>query len=223
LPISRPSDDRPKNNIRKLASRRVITSKKNPSVDLDHENWGRPWLGSRSRPTPAVEVDILDGMAKIGGTPPCRGVDRLIDSPHSPPCRLSFETIMHECNILVGWVGMILGSLLGMAIGLRAESRDWAGGYSSFQRQALRLAHIAAFALGMINVLYGSSTRGLDLLPHGAAFIGSVTMIAGGLLMPAVCLAAAWRRPLKLLFPLPASCVLVALTIQAWAWWRLVW
>ena len=47
-------------------------------------------------------------------------------------------------------------------------------------------------------------------------------MIAGGLLMPAVCLAAAWHRPLKLLFPLPASCVLVALTIQAWAWWRLV-
>jgi len=129
---------------------------------------------------------------------------------------------MHECNILVGWAGMILGSLLGIAFGLRAESRDWAGGYGSFRRQALRLAHIAAFALGMINVLYGSSTRGLDLLPSWVAFIGSATMIAGGLLMPAVCLAAAWRRPLKLLFPLPASCVLAALTIQAWAWWRLV-
>ena len=47
---------------------------------------------------------------------------------------------MHECNILAGWGGMILGSLLGMAFGLRAESRDWAGGYGSFQRQALRLA-----------------------------------------------------------------------------------
>ena len=129
---------------------------------------------------------------------------------------------MHECNILVGWVGMILGSLLGMAFGLRAESRDWAGGYGSFQRQALRLAHIAAFALGIINVLYGLSTRALDLLPPWAAASGSVAMIAGGLLMPAVCLAAAWRRPLKFLFPLPASCVLVALAIQAWAWWRLV-
>ena len=72
---------------------------------------------------------------------------------------------MHDCNILAGWAGMILGALLGMAFGLRAESRDWAGGYGSFRRQALRLAHIAAFALGIINVLYGSSTRALDLLP----------------------------------------------------------
>ena len=80
---------------------------------------------------------------------------------------------MYECNILAGWGGMILGALLGMAYGLRAESREWAGGYGSFRRQALRLAHIAAFALGMINVLYGSSTRGLDLLPPRAVFIGS--------------------------------------------------
>jgi hypothetical protein len=130
--------------------------------------------------------------------------------------------IMHDCNILVGWVGMILGSLLGMAFGLRAESRDWAGGYGSFQRQSLRLAHVAAFALGMINVLYGLSARGLDLLPPWAALGGSLAMIAGGLLMPAVCLAVAWRRTLKILFPLPASCVLFALTLQAWGWWRLV-
>jgi hypothetical protein len=129
---------------------------------------------------------------------------------------------MHDCNILVGWAGMILGTLLGMAFGLRAESRDWAGGYGSFRRQALRLAHVAAFALGMINVLYGLSARGLDLLPPWAVVTGSLAMIAGGLLMPTVCLAVAWRRPLKILFPLPASCVLVALTLQAWGWWRLM-
>jgi hypothetical protein len=130
--------------------------------------------------------------------------------------------IMHDCNILVGWAGMTLGALLGMAFGLRAESRGWAGGYGSFQRQALRLAHVAAFALGMINVLYGSSTRGLDLLPPWAVVTGSLAMIVGGLLMPAVCLAAAWKRPLKVLFPLPASCILIALMLQAWGWWRLV-
>ena len=130
--------------------------------------------------------------------------------------------IAHDCNILAGWGGMILGTLLGMAFGLRAESREWAGGYGSFQRQALRLAHIAAFALGMINVLYGLSTRGLDLLPPWAMLSGSVAMIAGGVLMPAVCLAVAWRPSWKFLFPLPASCVLAALAVQAWGWWRLV-
>jgi hypothetical protein len=128
---------------------------------------------------------------------------------------------MHEWNILAGWCGMILGALLGMIFGLWAESRDWAGGYGSFRRQALRLAHIAAFALGIINVLYGLGAKGLAPLPHWVALTGSVGMIVGGLLMPAVCLATAWRRSLKYLFPLPAACVLMALAVQAWGWWRL--
>jgi len=128
---------------------------------------------------------------------------------------------MHEWSILAGWCGMILGALLGMVFGLRAESRDWAGGYGSFRRQALRLAHVAAFALGIINVLYGLCTRGLVQLPQWAAVAGPVAMIAGGFLMPAVCLAAAWRRPLKYLFPLAATLVLAALAIQAWGWCRL--
>ena len=47
-------------------------------------------------------------------------------------------------------------------------------------------------------------------------------MIAGGFLMPAVCLAAAWRRRLKYLFPLPATCVLVAIAVQVWCWYRAI-
>jgi hypothetical protein len=127
---------------------------------------------------------------------------------------------MCECNILAGWCGMILGAVLGMLFGLRAESRDWAGGYGSFRRQALRLAHVAAFALGLINIAYGLCSRGLTPLPHWAAAAGGAAMIVGGLSMPVVCLATAWRRSFKFLFPLPASCVLIAVAIQAWGWWR---
>ncbi len=117
---------------------------------------------------------------------------------------------------------MIVGALLGMVFGMRAESREWAGGYGSFRRQALRLAHIAAFAMGIINIiLYGSVTAGLNALPPWASLTGSVAMISGGALMPAVCLAVSWRQPLKYLFPLPASCVLVALLLQAWGWFSL--
>ena len=125
---------------------------------------------------------------------------------------------MQEWNFLAGWVGMIGGALMGMVIGMKAESREWAGGYGSFRRQAVRLGHIAAFALGMINVLYGLTAHGLETLPQWAGQVGSVAMIVGGLLMPAVCLGAAWRRGLKYLFPIPASCVLTALVIQAWGW-----
>ncbi len=116
---------------------------------------------------------------------------------------------------------MIVGAILGMVFGMWAESRQWAGGYDGFRRQSMRLAHIAAFALGIINVLYGSVTRGLGALPPWAADAGAIAMIAGGALMPLVCLAAAWRRPLKYLFPLPATCVLAAVAIQAWGWCRL--
>ncbi len=129
---------------------------------------------------------------------------------------------MYEWNVLVGWCGMLAGALLGMLYGLWAESRDWAGGYGSFRRQALRLAHIAAFALGMINVLYGLCSAGLLLLPDWASRTGCLAMMGGGLLMPIVCLAASMRRPWKFLFPIPATCILVALTIQAWGWFRLV-
>jgi hypothetical protein len=125
---------------------------------------------------------------------------------------------MGDWNILVGWCGMLLGATLGMAFGLRAESRQWAGGYDSFRRQALRLGHIAAFALGIINVLYGQSADRLAVLPVWAMRVGPIAMIAGGLLMPAVCLAAAWQRRWRLLFPIPATSVAVALAIQAWGW-----
>lgn len=125
---------------------------------------------------------------------------------------------MDAWNILAGWCGMALGALLGMLYGLRAESREWAGGYTGFRRQALRLAHIAAFALGIINVLYGTRTAGLAEVPGWAAATGQLAMIAGGALMPLVCLGAAWRRPLKTLFPIPATCVLAAVAVQAWGW-----
>jgi hypothetical protein len=119
-------------------------------------------------------------------------------------------------NTLAGWSGMAAGAVLGMLIGLRAESRDWAGGYGSFRRQALRLAHVAAFALGIINVLYGLSAAPRSAVPAWAARAGAASMVAGGLLMPLVCLGAAWRRGLKFLFPIPATLVLAALVVQAW-------
>ncbi len=113
---------------------------------------------------------------------------------------------------------MVLGAVLGMTFGLWAESRQWAGGYGSFRRQAMRLGHVACFALGIINVIYGLCGAGLDRLPVWAAQTGSLAMIAGGFLMPAVCLAVAWRTSFKYLFPIPASCVLTAVAVQAWGW-----
>ncbi len=121
-------------------------------------------------------------------------------------------------NIAVGWCGMGLGALLGMTFGLWAADRHWAGGYGSFRRQAMRLGHVAAFALGIINVLYGVCGPRLGLLPPWALPVGGLAMIAGALLMPLVCLLSAWREPCKYLFPIPASCVTLGVAIQVWGW-----
>ena len=75
--------------------------------------------------------------------------------------------VMHDWNMLAGWCGMAVGAVLGMTFGLKAESRDWADGYGSFRRQALRLGHIAAFALGIINVLYAMSSPASLTCPIG--------------------------------------------------------
>jgi hypothetical protein len=119
-------------------------------------------------------------------------------------------------NIVAGWSGMIVGALMGMGIGMKAERRDWLGGYGSFERQAVRLAHVAFFALGMINVLWGMCGHLFPPPLHLAwvASIGSVLMIVGAFAMPTVCLLSAWKRRCKYLFPLPATCVLLATASQ---------
>ncbi|NLF31205.1 MAG: hypothetical protein GX591_10015 [Planctomycetes bacterium] len=129
---------------------------------------------------------------------------------------------LHAWHMTAGWGGMVFGALLGMVFGLWAESRQWAGGYGSFRRQMLRLAHVAAFALGIINVLYAFSAQSLAALPSWAVAAGSGGMIAGGLLMPLVCLATAWRRAARHLLAIPAACVAVALIVQAWGWGALL-
>jgi len=129
---------------------------------------------------------------------------------------------MHSLlNIAAGWCLIVLGALLGMTFGLWAESRQWAGGYGSFRRQCLRLAHIAAFALGMLNLLYALFCEGLADLPPWVIHVGSKAMAAGGILMPLVCFATAWRPRLKYLFPIPATCILIAVSVQAWGWLRI--
>jgi hypothetical protein len=122
---------------------------------------------------------------------------------------------MNHLIITFGWLWMIGGILLGMIIGLWAESSEWAGGYGSLKRRALRLAHISAIALPALCVLYGQTMPSSSLASSLQA-TGACLMIAGTILMPLVCVGTAFVNRVKFLFPIPATAIFVAVALMAW-------
>lgn len=114
-------------------------------------------------------------------------------------------------NLIAAWVGFLAGALCGATLGLFFHDEDWLGGYGSWRRRMLRLGHIAWFGLGLINIAYVASLRALAIAaPNpwpGPLFIVALFT------MPAVCYLAAWRKPLRHLFPIPVICTIAAATI----------
>ncbi|GAB4155477.1 MAG: hypothetical protein Kow00107_05320 [Planctomycetota bacterium] len=92
-----------------------------------------------------------------------------------------------------GWCMMAIGALLGMLIGLKSHEDGWLGGYYTFSRRMLRLAHIASFALGGLTLLCAwNVSLGSITVAAGSWSVG--LMMIGALLMPVVCLLSAWRK-----------------------------
>lgn len=111
-------------------------------------------------------------------------------------------------NEFFGWLWIVLGMASGALLGLRFYREDWLGGYGSWRRRMIRLGHISFFGLGLINIFYALSAARFVLTPWETR-LGGGAMIAGGVLMPLCCGLAAWRQPLRMLFPLPVICLLV--------------
>jgi hypothetical protein len=105
-----------------------------------------------------------------------------------------------------GWGLILAGFLTGAGMGVRFHEEEFLGGYASFRRRVLRLGHIACVALGTLNVVFagaaGGSNEGLR--------VASAGLIAGGVLMPAVCFLTAWREEGRRLFVVPVVCLVVA-------------
>ncbi len=107
-----------------------------------------------------------------------------------------------EFTLRAGWCGMFAGVLSGAVIGLFFHREDWMGGYSSYRRRLTRLGHISFFGIGFLNLLYGLSLTHLDL-SESVAKTGALCLLAALVTMPACCFLSAWRKPLKIFFPVP--------------------
>ena len=99
-------------------------------------------------------------------------------------------------NIYAAWIGMLLGCLAGMIPGLFFYQKDWLGGYGSWSRRMVRLAHISFFGLAFINLAFSFTISTLNI-ENGIA-IPSVLLIIAAITMPLVCYSAVDRKSTRL-------------------------
>jgi hypothetical protein len=122
-----------------------------------------------------------------------------------------------DLHLLAGWSMAFLGVLLGAGIGLFFHREDWAGGYASFRRRMLRLAHISFFGLGILNILFGLTLKAAPW-PVPWTGIASAGFLVGAVTMPLCCLLTAWKRPFRHLFPVPVLSVLAGIVPVLLGW-----
>ncbi len=115
-----------------------------------------------------------------------------------------------QLHFAIGWGAMLLGVVAGAVMGLQFHREGWAGGYGSFRRRMLRLGHIAFFGIGMLNLLFGLTVKGMELSDPGL-LIASTGFGVAAVAMPLCCFLTAWRTPFRHLFPIPVLAVLAGI------------
>ena len=116
---------------------------------------------------------------------------------------------MADINLVAAWTGILLGMAGGAALGLFFHGEEWLGGYGSWRRRLIRLGHISLFGLAFVNLAFSLTADRMGWGSAGPPGVeaASVLLVAGAVLMPAVCALAAWRPPLRHLFAFPVGCL----------------
>ena len=128
-------------------------------------------------------------------------------------------TLTPHLNLIVGWLGILLGFLTGLALGMCFHREGWLGGYTSHQRRLYRLGHISLAALGMVNLLFWTTVNAVPVASPLVAVAGWA-LIVGAISMPLCCvLMAHWPRT-RLFFAVPVLSLIAgaALTLTVLVW-----
>jgi hypothetical protein len=117
---------------------------------------------------------------------------------------------MEQINLVAAWIGILMGFVAGAIPGLFFDRENWLGGYGSWRRRMIRLAHISFFGLGFINLGYVLTLRSIGL--DQPSSLASIPLLVGAITMPTVCYLAAWKKPFRHLFPIPVASLLLGVT-----------
>lgn len=107
---------------------------------------------------------------------------------------------LNHINLWMAWIGILLGLLSGALIGLFFHRDEWLGGYGSWRRRLLRLGHISFFGIAFLNLAFANT---VSLMGAATPAFAAWSLVAGAVLMPAICFLAAWRPSFRHLFFLP--------------------
>jgi len=121
---------------------------------------------------------------------------------------------MMTTNIYAAWVGILLGCLAGAVKGLFFRDENWLGGYVSWTRRMLRLAHVSFFGIAFINMSFALSASALGI--NAALGAPSVLFIIGAISMPLVCYLSAVKDTFRHLFFIPVLSIILGTVIFLW-------
>ena len=120
-------------------------------------------------------------------------------------------------SLYVGWLSLTGGIVSGALMGLFFLRENWLGGYGSHQRRLIRLAHISFFGLAFLNLAFAGT---VGVVPFGErlASIISLCLAIGAVTMPLCCILCAWKKSLRVFFPIPVGSLLVAVALILGTW-----
>ncbi len=114
-------------------------------------------------------------------------------------------------NIYAAWIGFFLGCISGAIPGLFFHLENWLGGYASWSRRMIRLAHIAFWGLGFLNLSFGLTYKTFGL--EYSLNISSTLLLIGAVTMPLVCYLSAWKSFFRNFFFIPALSITLAIAL----------
>lgn len=117
-------------------------------------------------------------------------------------------------NFYTGWIAFLVGIIAGAVSGLKFYSDDFLGGYVSWRRRLVHLAHISFFGIGLINIVFALTARALNVTT--GVTIGSMALVIGAITMPLVCYMSAFRPAFRHLFFIPVVAVLIGVANMLW-------
>jgi hypothetical protein len=122
-------------------------------------------------------------------------------------------------NIYAGWVYIVLGILSGVVLSwwsFDGPMKPPPGyeNYASLRRRMTRLAHIAAFMLPVVCILYGQHIDDIPL-SLGWKKTGSISMVVCMAGLPPLLFLGALKPPFKNLTGIPVTFGVIALSIMS--------
>ena len=117
-------------------------------------------------------------------------------------------------NLYTGWIAFVVGVIAGAISGLKFHTEEFLGGYTTWSRRLVRLAHISLFGLGLINILFALTARSLGIVTGLTA--ASIALLVGAVTMPLICYLAAYKQPFRHLFFIPVLSVLYGVVVMTW-------